>query len=219
MMDIEEIQTRNPSEVAVVLGNAPSIKSLDLNKITGSCVIGLNGSPILEKYFSFKHSYYAMGDIRFLKDSVKRVYCSSKYLDADVVRVVRSDLRAFDLQEERHRTCYVKSLGRIGFSDNLKQGFYHGCTTVLLAMQIAAYVRCSKIVLLGVDLRYNMDTPRFYRERVVHKPDDLVSYQIYSIYSAARHLKEMGVEVVSCSEKSYLRPYLDYQNFDSLFGG
>ena len=113
---------------------------------------------------------------------------------------------------------YVKSLGRDGISLNLSKGFYFGSTTVMLAIQLAFYMGCKNIYLLGVDFNYIIleekgEDIRFYKEDKAQEFDSLLSVQLKNIADSYNVLQKYGVNLYLCSKQSLLRPYIPYVSF------
>jgi hypothetical protein len=200
---------------AFILGNGPSIIKEDLAKLKGELIIGMNASTILEKEFGFFQNYYCISDSRFLCHPEKRMWGTSE-LDKNTIRVLRGDLIDLDDPNLKKSTYYTPHLKRDGFSYNVEVGFYYGCTTTMLAIQLAAHLGCSEIYLLGVDLRYRHESPRFYKESKPQLEDAFTSVQIWNIANAAKILSNSGCRLISCSEKSLLRPYLPYFSLESF---
>jgi hypothetical protein len=107
----------------------------------------------------------------------------------------------------------VKARGKNGFSDDLKRGFYFGCTTSMLAIQLAYYAGSSQIVLLGNDFRYPRSQPRFYHESNPQPPDPFLSVQLWNVRLACRELAARGVAMFLCTRDSNLAPYVPYRDF------
>ena len=82
-----------------------------------------------------------------------------------------------------------------------------------LAVQLAAHLGCRRICLLGVDLRYAPESPRFYAEVDPQVEDAFTSVQIWNLSNAGRVLRAEGRELINCSEASLLRPYLPFARF------
>ena len=200
---------------AFILGNGPSIANENLGKLKGELVIGMNASTILEKEFGFFQSYYCITDSRFLNHPEKRQWGTNE-INKNTIRVLRKDLIELDDPDLKRTTYYTPHLKRDGFSSNIEIGFYYGCTTTMLAIQLAAHLGCSEIYLLGVDLRYRPESPRFYKENNPQLEDAFTSVQIWNIANAAKVLSDSGLSLISCSEKSLLRPYLPYVNLKEL---
>ncbi|WP_454742847.1 hypothetical protein [Cupriavidus necator] len=199
-----------------VLGNGPSVSREDLSWLTDELTIGMNASTLLEKQFGFVQDYYVVSDKRFLLHPTKRQW-GTEHLSDQTVRVVRRDLRDVDEPTLEGRTKYIRALKRDGYSLDLSTGYYFGCTTTMLAIQLASYLGCSEIYLLGVDLRYSPEQPRFYEEKEPQMEDSFTSVQIWNIANAQRVLQKMGVRLMNCSADSLLRPYVPTVRFASLF--
>ncbi|WP_019582398.1 hypothetical protein [Pseudomonas mandelii] len=63
----------------------------------------------------------------------------------------------------RNRNFLKRRNRRIGFSKNLKRGFFDARTVAYLALQIAYHAGFNKVVMVGVDL--NQAISRFYEEK------------------------------------------------------
>jgi KDO transferase-3 len=87
------------------------------------------------------------GEVYFLSKAPKLSWAEFVGKDAELVRN-RNFLR------RRNR--------RIGFSKNLKRGFFDARTVAYLALQIAYHAGFSRAVMVGVDL--DQSTKRFYEE-------------------------------------------------------
>ena len=68
---------------------------------------------------------------------------------------------------------YIKIRGGDGVSSDLIQGFYHACSVVLFAAQLALWLGCRNIYLHGCEFDYRKG--RFYRE-MKEMPHDLGTF-------------------------------------------
>lgn len=201
-------------ETAFILGNGPSICREDLSRLQGHVSIGMNASTQLESVHGFVQTYYTVSDRRFLMHPDKRRWGTSD-LSAGTLRVLRADLRPDD-DACTQQTLYTPHIRRDGWSRDLGIGFYYGCTTTMLAVQLAAHLGCKRICLLGVDLRYTPESPRFYAEVDPQVEDAFTSVQIWNLSNAGRELRAEGRELINCSEHSLLRSYLPFARFNDL---
>jgi len=211
---IKNHKNRFKGEDIYILANGPSIKDEDLSVLKSRVSIGINASPLLEKKFGFESQYYTVSDTRFITHPEK-YKMATDMLGAKAVRVFREELKPFDSKEFKNRTFYVESLGKDGFSSDLSKGFYFGASTTMLAVQLAAYLGASKIYLLGVDLKYDGESPRFYSEEDVQEYDHFTSTQIKNIRNSYLKLKKNGVKLFNCSKSSLLRSYIPYIDFNN----
>jgi len=200
-----------------ILANGPSLKEEDLSNLRGEITIGMNASTMLEKDFDFVSKYYVLSDARFINTLQKRPWATSE-LAPDTVRIIRSDLRAYDDHSLESRTIYTPAIARDGFSRNLSHGFYYGCTTTMLALQLAYHLGSREIYILGCDLRYPEESPRFYEESEPQLEDAFTSVQLRNIVHAATEIEKDGGLVANCSARSFLRPYLPFCKFNDIVG-
>lgn len=213
MRRISQLAGAEQGRRAFVLANGPSIAEEDLAPLKDELVIGMNASPILDRQFGFESKYYVVSDVRFLTAPTKRRWATTA-LPQHTTRILRSELRGFDDPALEARTYYVPALTRDGFSANLANGYHYACTTTMLALQLAWYLGVETVYVLGCDLRYPPESPRFYEEGGAPQLEDaFTSVQLLNITQAAQHFEAAGRRVVNCSAGSFLRPYLEFQTF------
>ncbi len=199
-----------------ILANGPSIVGLDLSFLKDEIVIGMNASSMLEECFGFRSKYYVLSDKRFINTKEKRAWATEK-LWPQTHRIVRADIRPYDDPELETRTTYIAPLARDGFSKNLSVGYFYGCTTTMLALQVAWHLGSREVYILGCDLRYPNERPRFYSEETPQLEDAFTSIQIWNIVNAAMIFEKHNGKLASCSADSFLRPYLDFAPLSSFF--
>ncbi|WP_217390250.1 6-hydroxymethylpterin diphosphokinase MptE-like protein [Deefgea piscis] len=217
-LKIKKLKNAEKGKRVFILGNGPSILKHDLSKLKNEICIGMNASTLLEEKYGFTQKYYTVSDARFLNHPEKRAMATTM-LSPDTIRVLRSDL---DLNDDsaivaNKNTYYVNPLSRDGFSYNLNNGYHYGCTTTMLALQLAHYLGASEIVILGVDLNYYGETARFYSESNAQLEDSKIGVQIFNIADAANKLAACSIRTFICNQSSFLAPYLRCEDFDGLF--
>jgi len=195
-----------------ILANAPSIKKENLSLLKNKISIGMNANPLLEKEFGFTSEYYVVSDKRFLNHPIKRQMATTM-LSKNTIRVLRSELKEDDEISLSKETYYIEVIGKNGFSFNLNKGYYFGVTTTMLAIQLATYLGAKNIYILGMDLKYNGESPRFYKEDEVQEFDSFISVQISNVRNAYLELKKNNINLYNCSKKSFLYPYLPFISF------
>jgi hypothetical protein len=211
-MNISKIKNLEKGKDIFILGGGPSVLDIDLSFLYDKVVIGMNGTVRLEEKFSSK--YYVISDSRFIENEQKFRYVE-KIIDAKTF-IIREDI-AKNLPIINQGEIYTtKSIGRDGFSTNLARGFFHSSTTTMLAIQVAYYLGAKRIFLLGVDLNYSGSKARSYDIGNSEIPDAFLSYQIRNIVNASLLLKEHFVELINLSEKSFLKPYLNFKKVNQI---
>lgn len=211
---LTKYKNKHRENVSFILGTGPSINALDLSPLQKEVVYTVNGATLLQEKFGLTPTFFCTSDQRFL-NSEKADLATSR-VHPNTVRLVRDVIRSQDDVNEAHRTIYVNTIGKNGFSSRIDKGFYFWCTSVSLAIQMAWYTGSPKVALLGVDLNYAMAQPRFYHEENPQPVDNFVGVQIHNIAKAAREFEAAGRELVVCSEKSMLRPYLKYEAYEDI---
>lgn len=212
---IKKHKNKHKGGSVFILASGPSINKEDLSCLKGHSSIGINASPLLEQKYGFNSQYYTVSDIRFITHPEKRKM-GSEMLSPETVRVFRKELEEHDVENHKDDTFYIDSLGKNGFSFDVSKGFYFGASTTMLAIQLAYYLGFENIYLLGVDLKYGGENPRFYKEEEVQEYDAFASTQLANIRNAYLVMKEKGVNLYSCSEGSLLRPYLPHKSFNDV---
>lgn len=217
---IKDLKNSKKGEDIYILGNAPSIQKCDLSLLQYKNTIGLNGSPLLLNGFS--STYYLITDRRFIRHEEKSKIADAEF-QKDNIKIV-SDVLKEDIAKfgEIHNLYFVKSLSRDGFCLDLNHGFYFGSTTVMLGIQLAYYLGCKNIYLLGVDFTYALleekgEQVRSYSEDKTQEFDTLLSVQMKNIADSHLILKEQGVNLWLCSKESLLTPYIPYKGFEDSF--
>ena len=153
------------SRDVVILGNGPSLNDVDFSKFNNPIIIGLNSSILITKEKQIKNDFYVLTDTRFVSNKEKINHLNN-FLERDIPLVIRAELVDLIPNDFEKNTYLIRSLGRDGFSFDLRKGFYFGCTTVMLALQLAVYIGGKNIYLCGVDLFYNKEKLRFYKESI-----------------------------------------------------
>jgi hypothetical protein len=210
------LRNREAGRRLFILANGPSVIKHSLSLLKGELVVSMNASTMLEEKYGFQSKYYVLSDARFINSPEKRRWATEK-LAPDTHRVVRSDLRSIDDPDLEDRTTYVRPLSRDGFSRDLAAGFHYGCTTTMLALQLAWHLGVREVYLLGCDLRYPEENPRFYNEHTPDLDDAFTSVQISNIVNAAEAFEQAGKHLINCSEHSFLRPYMAYSRLSDVF--
>lgn len=188
---IRSLKNKEYGRRAFILANGPSIKEENLSLLKGELVIGMNASTLLEEEHNFSSDYYVVSDTRFITHPEKKRFATN-LLSPNTVRVLREELKEYDEPSLQDRTYYLKALKRDGFSENLAAGFFFGCTTTMLAIQLAYYLGAAEVYLLGCDLRYTAESPRFYKENSPQLEDSFTSVQIWNISNASELFLSKG---------------------------
>jgi|APSaa5957512535_1039671.scaffolds.fasta_scaffold36006_2 hypothetical protein len=211
-MNITKIKNIEKDKDIFIIGGGPSILNFDLSFLSKEVVIGMNGTVMLEEFFSSK--YYVISDARFIEN--KQKFSNIEKIIDTKSFIFREDI-VKNLPKKIQKNIYTtKAIGRDGFSCNLARGFFHSSTTTMLAIQVAFYLGAKRIFLLGVDLNYYGNKARSYDVGNSEIPDAFLSYQIKNIVNSTKTLGQSSVELINLSEKSFLKPYLNFKKIQEI---
>lgn len=212
---VKKIRNKEKGKRAFVLANGPSVLDCDLSKLDKEDVlIGVNAASVLQDRFDVVLDYYCVSDARFLTHPEKYKFATD-YIAESTICVFRRELK--DLVPDSNNLFFINSIGRDGFSFNVHSGYFFGTSTTHMAIQLAAYLGCYDIYLLGVDLKYKSESPRFYNETAPQIEEATIGVQINNLILARKALLKKGIELKSCSPRSFTRPYIPFARFEELF--
>lgn len=138
-----------------ILGNGPSVREFDLSALRSRAVIGVSASPLLHDLLGRPTDYYCVTDMRFLQDAASRRLAEDS---GDSVRVFAGYCHGFLPDPDIN---YVRIRGGDGVSDDLHKGFFHNCSVVLFAAQLAVWLGSVELYLHGCEFDYGRG--RFYK--------------------------------------------------------
>ena len=220
---INNIKKCKVKDRCFILANGPSLNNHDLSLLANEDVISINASPLALTAYKIESKFYCVSDPRFLLDEKKREIFLTQLNSANTNILVRDTVKAYlknelKITKNLDKVFAIPSLGRDGFSKNLLRGFFFGCSTTHLALQLAYFLNYSKVYLLGLDLNYGFDDyRRFYTEQVVQEYDLLVSVQLSNYQLANNIFYSENKEVYICNKKSWAAPYIPYAEYINLF--
>lgn len=159
-----------------ILGNGPSVREFDLSTLQSRAVIGVSASPLLHDLLGRPTDYYCVTDTRFLQDEASRKLAENS---AGSVRVFAGYCHGFLPDPDIN---YVRICGGDGVSDDLHRGFFHDCSVVLFAAQLAMWLGSLELYLHGCEFDYGRG--RFYKGQR-ERPHDRNIYPRVSRNAAA----------------------------------
>lgn len=140
------------NEGCFIIGNGPSLNTLDLSLLNNYHTFGLNKIYLLFTRLELHLSYYVAVNpyvIQQSKKQIERLSCPSFIaFNSQGVRAPLKDL------EPIH---FIMTHGRVdSFQGNLMKPLWEGATVTYMALQIAYYMGFSRIFLVGVDHSYTV---------------------------------------------------------------
>jgi len=147
-----------------ILGNGPSLRHTDLSRLRGEITFGMNRIYLLFEQMGFPTTYYAAVNTLVLEqcaDEIKALQLP-KFVTWRGRRWLAGDPQALFID-----TDYT---GSPTFSTQPTGRVFEGSTVTYLALQLAYYMGCDPVILIGVD--HNFATQGQPNVTVVSSGDD-----------------------------------------------
>jgi len=137
-----------------IIGNGPSLAAMDLSALASEITIGSNGLFLLFEKMGYLPNFYTVEDNLVAEDRATEINNIS-----GTTKIVP---RALDycLTPDQD-TIFINFLYQPvddypPFSDRFDKVVYHGSTVTYLNLQLAYYIGCREVYLIGVDHSYNV---------------------------------------------------------------
>jgi len=135
---------------AFVIGNGPSLNQLDLRLLRNEVTVGCNGLFLAFDRMAGPPTYYTVEDVLVAEDRAKELTAVT-----GCVKVAPFDVRRF-LDGGGFAFCnFVRryaGIPRLGWE--FDRASYWGGTVTFFNLQLAAYLGCDPLILIGVDHDY-----------------------------------------------------------------
>lgn len=157
---IQKFHNIHKGERCFIIGNGPSLNKTDLSLLQDEITFGVNG--IFYKYFDvlFTPTYYVVEDNHVIEDNLKIIneidYAIKFFPDRYSDRIEHNDYTFFiptDWDFYKKNSPYFETPR---FSKDLSKIAYVGQTVTYLNLQLAFYMGCKEVYLIGVDFSYQI---------------------------------------------------------------
>lgn len=158
---LKELKGKFANKRCFVIGNGPSLRIEDLEKIANEISMGCNGLIQLFDKTIWKPTCYYLEDTNFIRKYVKNEEDLRNITDncAFVFASVFNEI--FDKYKDKYGNLYFfytkRDLDHIQFEEDITTGMYTGGTSLYGIMQIAVYMGIEEIYLLGVDYTFRKE--------------------------------------------------------------
>lgn len=136
-----------------VIGNGPSLTVADLRRLQNEITIGCNGLFLIFDEMGYLPTFYTVEDMLVAEDragQINAIKGTTKLFPRKLAYCLKRD----------ESTLYVNFLyayqGFPKFSDRFDKVVFWGGTVTFLNLQLAYYLGCSEIYLIGVDHNYQV---------------------------------------------------------------
>ncbi len=235
---LEQLRNLHLGRRCFVIGNGPSLNKMDLRLLSNEITIGSNALFLNEPKMGFLPSYYTVQDSLVAEDRSKELDCLR-----DTLKVFPVDLLyALARTENTMNLAYIPSpKDGVGFSKNLIDGVHSGFTVTYLNLQLAFFLGCREVYLIGMDHSYRYNDSFDRKKGRLNGKDELISQSedpnhfhpdyfgkgyrwhdpnlegMEQAYRVARRVFEEDQRVIKNATIGGHLEVFDRTNFDSLF--
>jgi len=193
--EIGKFRNIHPGGSVFVMASGVSLSQLDLSKLKGKMVIGLNRSVLIYP----NPNYHCVMDLRLFKQY-------SELLES-VPELFTFKDRPFGTE--------LELIAAEGFSWNLENGIYSGYIVSYFALQIAVFMGFKNIFYLGLDLKNVGEKTHFFGHDFHSANHDRTEFpkMIKMMEYGAETLRDSRIKVYNCSPISQLKgfPFMSYE--------
>lgn len=169
MLRISDFKNIHKNEPCWIIGNGPSLNTMDLSVLAGRITFGMNSIHLGFDAFGFKPTYYTVEDNFVAEDNAQAINAltgMTKFIPEDLTYCLRINHDCCPVDFKRHYKPYPQ------FSDDCARVVYWGSTVTYLSIQLAYYMGCDPINLIGVDFSYTVPDWAEGQEEITSRGDD-----------------------------------------------
>lgn len=152
---IAALKDRHRGQRCFILGNGPSLKISDLDRLKEEVTFASNKIYLAFENTEWRPSYYSVSDVLVAQNnSIEIDRLNLKKIFEDNVKPFFKNESALWLRKTEFPTANGEP--ELRFSLNALEGVYGGWTVVYLQMQLAFYMGIREIYLLGMDFSFEV---------------------------------------------------------------
>ena len=155
---LRKLKDKHKNEPCVIIGGGPSINKMPLNDYKNMVTIACNAFYLKLDELDYMPTYYTVEDPLPAMDNKKEIMALK-----GTTKIIPYDLK--DIIEPDEDTIYInfkRSYMRPSnpnfplFTNDFEKEVYWGGTVLYMNIQLAKYLGCNPIYLIGVDLSYKV---------------------------------------------------------------
>jgi hypothetical protein len=155
---LDKLKNKHKDQPCVLIGGGPSINKMDFSKFKNMVTIGCNSFYLKHEEIGYEPTYYTVEDPLPAKDNSIEIMSLK-----DTIKIIPYDLKGVIKPDENTiHVNFLRSYMRPSnvnfplFSNEFNNKSYWGGTVMYFNIQLAKYLGCNPIYLIGVDLSYNV---------------------------------------------------------------
>jgi hypothetical protein len=141
------LKNRHHEERVVLVANGPSLNHMSLDFLSREIVIGMNKIFLGFKKFRFYPRYYVAVNQKVIEQSAEHIKAMNcvKFISRRGEDLIPQDALTYHVDTYKPTTRFCHDISR---------GVHEGWTVTYAALQIAFYLGCKEVVIIGMDHRY-----------------------------------------------------------------
>ncbi len=148
---LEKYRNIHKGKRCFVVANGPSLKKTDLSLLKNEITFGMNRIHLLKEVNGFSPTYLATVDI-----PTQLQQFTEEYNSLDLIRFFNWNFRSYF--EEKENLMFVRNSFNSDFSTDLvKQGAGNSKSVAYTCLQLAYFMGCTEVILIGKDHSYNTE--------------------------------------------------------------
>lgn len=154
---IEKFKDCHKGERCFIIGNGPSLRAEDLDKLNGEITFAANSIYKIFDQTAWRPTYYASQDDKFIRSNIHNIIgCNFRYiflpynLENVKVKAKSNIFRFFVDKIDRYPELPL-------FSEDASKKIYECYTVSYSLLQLAVYMGFKRIFLLGMDHSYSIE--------------------------------------------------------------
>ncbi len=171
---LSKLRNKHKGRPCVLIGGGPSLNKMDLDKFSNYITVACNGFYLKHEELSFIPTYYTVEDPLPASDNKYQINSIQ-----NTTRIIPYDLKKVIDQPEN--TIYVNFRRSAVYSNSRKFPYYShdflnesfwGGTVMYFNIQLAEFLGCNPIYLIGVDLSYKVSDSVIRKGAVLTSTED-----------------------------------------------
>jgi hypothetical protein len=152
--NIEKYKNIHRGKRCFIIANGPSLNKIDFTLLKDEITIGMNRIYLMEEKKNFIPNYLTCSDVEVQLKQFK-----SEYDNLSIPCFFNWWTR--NLFSKKDNQMFLLNRFSPDFSKELKNGFGNVTSVTYLAIQLAYYLGCSEVYLIGKDHSYNTDAKAY----------------------------------------------------------
>lgn len=148
---LQALKDKHRGERCFIIGNGPSLKTMDLRPLTHEFTFGLNRIYLLAETMDFAPTFHVTINQLVIEQCIDDLLAvpSMKFMSWKARRYIGADAPV----------ALLRSMPGLNFSTDAAWGVWEGATVTYVAMQLAYYMGFQKVILVGVDHNFHTKGP------------------------------------------------------------